>query len=126
MRQIFLFSDVNEYSAEVIIRQLLDYDRQSNEEITMFINSPGGSVTQLFSIIDAMDMVRSPIRTIVIGQAASCAAVIAAYGDSRLITDKSEFMLHEVWQFMMGSYSDFDESFKRMDAKQQKLLSILA
>lgn len=126
MRQIFLFSDVNEYSAQVIVSQLLDYDRQSNAEITMFINSPGGSVTQLFSIIDAMDLIASPIRTVVIGQAASCAAVIAAYGSTRLITDKSEFMLHEVWQFMMGSYSDFDESFKRMDAKQQKLLSILA
>lgn len=126
MRQIYLFTTVDEFSAQMIVSQLLDYDRQSNDEITMFINSPGGSVTQLFSIIDAMDLIKSPIRTVVIGQAASCAAVIAAYGDTRLITEKSEFMLHEVWQYMVGSYSDFDESFKRMDDKQNKLLSILS
>lgn len=126
MRQIFLFSPVTDYSAEIIVRQLLDYDRQSQEEITMFINSPGGYVTQLFSIIDAMNLVRSPIRTIVIGQAASCAAVIAAHGDTRLITEQSEFMLHEVWTFMVGSYSEMEESLDRMNDVQRKLLAILS
>lgn len=126
MRQIFLFSTVNEYSAEVIVRQLLEYDRQSHDEITMFINSPGGYVTQLFSIIDAMNLVKSPIRTVVIGQAASCAAVIAAHGDTRLITEKSEFMLHEVWNFMIGSYTEIEESLDKMNQMQRTLLSILS
>lgn len=126
MRQIYLFSTVNEYSAEVIVRQLLEYDRQNHEEITMFINSPGGYVTQLFSIIDAMNLVKSPIRTVVIGQAASCAAVIAAHGDTRLITEKSEFMLHEVWNFMIGSYTEIEESLDKMNQKQRTMLSILS
>lgn len=126
MRQIYLFSTVDSYSAEVIVRQLLEYDRQSHDEITMFINSPGGYVTQLFSIIDAMDLVQSPIRTIVIGQAASCAAVIAAHGDTRLITEKSEFMLHEVWNFMIGSYSEIEESLDKMNQMQKTLLGILS
>ena len=126
MRHIFLFSTVDSYSAELIVRQLLEYDRQSHDEITMFINSPGGYVTQLFSIIDAMDLVSSPIRTVVIGQAASCASVIAAYGDTRLISEKSEFMLHEVWDLMVGSYNDMQENIERMEMMQNKLLGILS
>ena len=125
-RQIFLFSNVDQYSAEIIVRQLLEYDRQSHDEITMFINSPGGYVTQLFSIIDAMNLVQSPIRTVVIGQAASCAAIIAAHGDTRLITEKSEFMLHEVWNFMIGSYTEIEEGLGKMNQMQATLLGILS
>lgn len=126
MRQIYLFSTVDAYSAELIVRQLLEYDRESQDEITMLINSPGGYVTHLFSIIDAMDLVRSPIRTVVIGQAASCASVIAAYGDVRLITEKSEFMLHEVWNFMVGSYTEMQDNLEKMKDMQNKLLDILS
>jgi len=125
-RHIFLFSPVTSSSAEFLIRQLLDLDRESKDEITIFINSPGGFVTELFAIVDTMNLVRSPIRTVVMGMAASAAAVIAASGDTRLITENSQFMLHEVLGFTMGSVSEMDEKMKLIEKMQTRLLKILA
>ncbi len=125
-RQIFLFSPVTSSTAEMLIKQLLDLDRENNDEITIFINSPGGSVTALFSIVDVMNVVKSKIRTVVIGQAASAAAVIAAVGDIRLITENSEFMLHEVFSFTMGTMSQLEEDVKRVDKMQTRLMNILS
>ncbi len=126
MRQIFLFSEIDTFTSEWVIRQLLDLDRQSNEEITMFINSPGGSVTEMFAIIDAMNIVKSPIRTIVMGMAASAASVIASNGDTRLITANSEFMVHEAWSYTMGTATDMQEDVDRVKILNDKLMNLLA
>lgn len=125
-RKIFLFSDVNKFTVEYLIRQLLEFDRQSSEEITMFINSPGGSVVDLFALIDTMDMIKSPIRTVVMGMAASAAAVIASAGTTRLITENSQFMLHEVFAGAMGTSSQISEEIKRVEEMEVRLLNILA
>ena len=126
LRQIYLFSCVDSYTAKDIIQQLLTFDREGNDEITMYINSPGGSVTSMFSIIDIMRAIKSDIRTVVVGTAASAAAVIAACGDTRLITKNSQIMVHEVWTVMGGSMSDLDETVVRMSQEQNKLLMILS
>lgn len=125
-RHIFLFSPVTSGTAEMIIRQLLDFDRESNDEITIFINSPGGSVISLLAILDTMDMVKSSIKTVVLGTAASAAASIAAAGDIRLIAENGEFMIHEVSSFMMGSQSEIEEDVERMNKLADKLISLLA
>ena len=113
-RQIFLFSPIYDFTAESVIKQLLDLDRESNEEITMFINSPGGQVNAMFAILDIMDVIKSPIRTVVTGIAASAASVIASSGKKRLMTENARFMIHEVWSFVGGSVSEMDESIKQM------------
>lgn len=125
-RTLFLFSPVTSASAEYLIRQLLELDRESSAEITLFINSPGGLVNELFAIIDTMNTIASPVRTVVMGTAASAAAVIAAAGKTRLITENSQFMLHEVFGFVMGTMSQIDEDSKRIEKMQNKLLNILA
>ena len=125
-RQIFLFTSVNKFSAEVIVRQLLDFDRKSSDEITMFINSNGGSVVDLFTILNTMDMVKSPIRTVVMGMSASASAVISASGDTRLITEDSEVMLHEVFSVMIGTSSQVEGDFKRVQNMEEKLLKKLS
>ena len=125
-RQIFLFSPIYDFTAESVTKQLLDLDRESNEEITMFINSPGGSVIAMFAIIDIMNAVKSPVRTIVMGQAASAAAIIASSGNKRLMTESSRFMIHEVWTLMGGSVSEIDEDLKQMTKEQDKLIAILS
>jgi ATP-dependent Clp protease protease subunit len=125
-RQIYLFSAIDKYAAQYVIGQLLQYDRESEDEITMFINSPGGSVNEMFAIIDAMDIVHSPIRTIVTGIAASAAAVIASCGDKRYITENSRIMIHEAWTIVGGSVTELDEQVEQATKEQEKLLKILA
>lgn len=125
-RQIFLFSLVTSGSAEFLIHQLLDLDRESKDEITIFINSPGGSVMELFAIVDTMQMISSPIRTVVMGMAASAAAVIAAAGDTRLITENSQFMLHEVSGFNYGKSSEMTDQLEFVNKLQDTLLKILS
>ena len=125
-RQIFVFSPIDSYSAEFIVQQLLSLDRESNEEITMFINSGGGYVTSMFAIIDAMNIVKSPIRTVVMGIAASAAAVIASAGTTRLITNNAQYMLHEVSSFTFGNMSSMQEDMEQAIKQQEKLLNILA
>ena len=125
-RQIFLFSDIYTGTAELIINQLLALDRESGDEITMFINSRGGEVNAMFSIIDIMSAIRSPIRTIVTGQAASAAAVIASSGKKRLITENARIMIHEVWSIVGGSISEIDDAVTQMTKEQEKLINILA
>ena len=125
-RQIYLFTTVDEMSAESIIRQLLMYDKESNEEITIFINSPGGSVTSFFAIYNVMQLIKSPIKTVVMGIAASASAILAACGKTRWMTEDSEFMLHEVWSFLMGSISEMSDKAERMRKMQERLLTILS
>lgn len=125
-RQIFVFAPIDDYSAQFIIQQLLSLDRQSNEEITMFINSGGGYVSSMFSIIDTMNIVKSPIRTVVMGIAASAAAAIAACGDIRLITQNSQFMLHEVSSLTYGSMSSMQEDMAQSISQQNKMINILS
>lgn len=125
-RQIFVFAPIDDYSAQFIIQQLLMLDRDSNDEITMFINSGGGYVSSMFAIIDTMNMVKSPIRTVVMGIAASAAAVIACCGDSRLITQNSQYMLHEVSSITFGTMSTMQEDMQQSLQQQNKLVNIVA
>lgn len=120
-RQIFVFTPIDSYASEYIIRSLLNYDRESNEEITMLINSPGGSVYQTFSIIDTMKIIKSPVRTIVTGIAASAAACLASSGKTRLITPTAQIMIHEVSAGTIGSVSEMQETVEQV-AKQQEIM----
>ncbi len=125
-RQIFIFDSIDNYSAQFIVQQLLSLDRESNDEITMFINSGGGYVSAMFAIIDAMNIVKSPVRTVVMGVAASAAAVIAASGTTRLITSNSQFMLHEVSSFTFGNIQSMQEDLQQSLNQQEKLINQLA
>ena len=125
-RHLFLFSPIDDYAAQYVISELFYLDRESNEEITIFINSGGGSVYAMFSIIDAMNAIKSPVRTVVMGIAASAAAVIASNGDKRLISENSKMMIHEVWSIVGGKMSELEEDIAEMSKDQQKLINILA
>lgn len=125
-RQIYIFSGIDEFSAEFIIRQLLTLDRQSNEQITMIINSPGGYVNEMFAIIDTMNAVQSPIRTVVMGMAASAAACIASAGDTRLITENAQYMLHEASAMNWGSMTTMQENLQQSLKQNEKMFNILS
>ena len=97
-RIIMLTEDVNHVTASSIVAQLLFLESEEpDKEISFYINSPGGSITDGMAIVDTMRYIKCPISTICVGMAASMGAVLLACGDKgkRFATPNSEIMIHQ-------------------------------
>ncbi len=97
-RIIFLGEDVNPTSASLVIAQLLFLESEDPEkEISLYINSPGGSITDGMGIVDTMNYIKCPVSTICVGLAASFGAVLLANGEKgkRFATPNSEILIHQ-------------------------------
>jgi len=97
-RIIFLAEDVNHVTASLVIAQLLFLESEDpDKEINLYINSPGGSITDGMAIIDTINYIKSPVSTICIGMAASMGAVLLASGakGKRLATPNAEVLIHQ-------------------------------
>lgn len=97
-RIIFLGEDVNSASAGLVIAQLLFLESKDPEkEIYLYINSPGGSITDGMGIVDTMNYISCPVSTICVGMAASMGAVLLASGEKgkRFATPNSEILIHQ-------------------------------
>lgn len=126
-RSIFLFGEVWTYSAEDIVQKLLEMNKENDSEpINFIINSPGGVVYDMFSIVDTMNLIKAPIHTYVIGLAASAASVIASCGEKRFITENSQFMLHEVSSGAFGNIANMKDQMEQIEELNNKFLSVLA
>jgi ATP-dependent Clp protease protease subunit len=108
-RIIFIGSEINDEVANAVIAQMLFLEAENPEkEISLYINSPGGSVTAGLAIYDTMQFVSSDIATIVVGQAASMAAVLlaAGTGGKRQALPNSRVVLHQPFGGFQGQASD--------------------
>ena len=97
-RIIFLSEDVNSTTASLVIAQMLFLESEDpDKEISFYINSPGGSITDGMAIVDTMNYIKCPVSTICIGLAASMGAVLLAAGTKgkRMATENSEIMIHQ-------------------------------
>ena len=97
-RIIFLGEDVNATSAGLVIAQLLFLESEDpDKEIHLYINSPGGSITDGMAIVDTMNYIKCPVSTICVGMAASMGAVLLACGEKgkRYATPNSEILIHQ-------------------------------
>ena len=97
-RIIFLGEDVNPTSASLVIAQLLFLESEDpDKEIFLYINSPGGSITDGMGIVDTMNYFKCPVTTICVGVAASFGAVLLANGEKgkRFATPNSEILIHQ-------------------------------
>ena len=97
-RIIFLGEDVNPTSASLIIAQLLFLESEDpDKEIFLYINSPGGSITDGMGVVDTMNYIKCPVSTICVGLAASFGAVLLANGEKgkRFATPNSEILIHQ-------------------------------
>ena len=97
-RIIFLSEDVNHVTASLIIAQLLFLESEDpDKEIFLYINSPGGSITDGMGIVDTMNYIKCPVTTICVGLAASFGAVLLANGEKgkRFATPNSEILIHQ-------------------------------
>ncbi len=97
-RIVMLDTDVNEHTSSLIVAQMLFLESQGNEDITFFINSPGGSVTAGLAIYDTMQFIKPDVATYVLGQACSMGSFLAQAGakGKRHVLPESRTMIHRV------------------------------
>jgi ATP-dependent Clp protease protease subunit len=108
-RIIFLGGPIDDHTANAIIAQLLFLDNQNGkEDIKLYINSPGGSVSAALAIYDTMQYVKADISTICVGLAASAGALLLTAGakGKRLCLPNSEILLHQVMGGAQGQAAD--------------------
>lgn len=128
-REIWLTGEITSEVADAVIAQILHLDAEDpNEQITLYIDSPGGSVTAGLAIYDVMQAVTANIRTVCVGTAASMAAVLFAAGDRREILKHGEVMIHDplVSGGISGSALAIQDKSDRLMAKRKVLSGILA
>lgn len=128
-REIWLTGEITSEVADAVIAQILHLDAEDPDaEITMYIDSPGGSVTAGLSIYDVMQAVSADIHTVCVGTAASMAAVLFASGDRREILRHGEVMIHDplVSGGISGSALTVQDKSNRLMDKRKLLCGILA
>ena len=127
-RIIFLNKEIDDECAREIIEKLLKLDMHSHRDITMYINSPGGSVSAGLAIFDTMNMIKSDVSTICIGRAASMASVLLVNGEKgkRYILPNAEVMIHEVSGYSMGKLTEMQDKLKHSKSLNFKLWKILS
>lgn len=108
-RIIFLDGEITDESADLVVAQMLFLEAEDpKKDISLYINSPGGSVTAGLAIYDTMQYIHPDVYTICIGQAASMAALILAGGKQgkRTALENSRVMIHQPWGGVEGQSSD--------------------
>ena len=128
-RIIFLVGPVEDYSANLIVAQLLFLESENpTKDISLYINSPGGSVTAGMSIYDTMQFVKPDISTLCIGQAASMGAILLCGGaqKKRYALPNSRVMIHQPLGGVQGQATDIDIQAKEILLVRERLNNILA
>jgi ATP-dependent Clp protease protease subunit len=122
-------SEITDYMANIIIQRLLflQYENRT-QEIHMYINSPGGSVSATLAIYDTMQFLECPIATYCMGLAASGAAIVLAAGTKgkRFALPNSKVMIHQPWGQIMGQITDMEIQANEFSRDRQRLNEILA
>lgn len=125
-RIIFLTGEINDSVASIVISELLYLDNLSNEDIYLYINSPGGSITSGMSIYDTMNFIKSKVITIGIGMTASMAAFLLSSGNVRYALPNTEVMIHQPLGGAQGQATDIKIAAERIIKLKEKLNQILA
>jgi ATP-dependent Clp protease, protease subunit len=128
-RVVFCVGQVEDYMANVIVAQLLFLESENpDQEISLYINSPGGSVTAGMAIYDTMQFMKAPVSTICIGQACSMGAFLLAAGEKgrRFCLPNSRVMIHQPSGGFQGQAADMDIHVKEILHIRQRLNGLLA
>ena len=125
-RIVFLTGEINDNLANIVISELLYLDNLSNEDIYLYINSPGGSITAGLSIYDTMNFINSNVCTIGIGMCASMAAFLLSSGSIRYALPNTEVMIHQPLGGAQGQATDIKIAAERIIKLKEKLNKILA
>ena len=128
-RIVFLNGEVNEASSSVIVAELLYLEAQDpDKDISLYINSPGGSVTAGMAIYDTMQYVKCDVSTICVGMAASMGAFLLSSGakGKRICLPNAEVMIHQVLGETRGQETDIQIEARHMAKIKKTLTEIIA
>ncbi len=128
-RIVFISGEVNDDMANAICAQLLFLQSQdATKEISVYVNSPGGSVTAGLAIYDTMQFIKCPIATYCLGQAASMGAVLLTAGTKgrRFALPNARIMIHQPWGGAEGKASDIEITAREILRLKEVLNSILS
>ena len=128
-RIIFLDGEINDANSDLVVAQLLFLEGENPEkEISMYINSPGGSVTAGLAIYDTMQYVSCPVRTLCMGQACSMASIILAAGSKgkRSILPNARVMIHQPYGGAEGQATDIIVANRELQRIKDVTTKILA
>ena len=127
-RIIMLNGEIDDNVANIVISELLYLDSLNNEDISIYINSPGGSVTAGMAIYDTMKFVKSKVSTICVGMAASMAAFLLSSGEKgkRFALPNSEVMIHQPLGGAQGQATEIKIAAERILKLKDKLNKMLA
>ena len=128
-RIVFVGGEIGDEMANAIVAQLLFLQAEdATKEISMYINSPGGSVTAGLAILDTMRMVMCPVATYCVGQAASMGAILLSAGEKgkRHALPNARIMIHQPWGGAQGKASDIEITAKEILRLKEILNGILA
>jgi ATP-dependent Clp protease protease subunit len=128
-RIVFIGTPIDDHVANLVIAQLLFLQKENqSQDISMFLNTPGGSVTAGLAIYDTMQFVQCPVATYCIGQAASMGAVLLAAGTKgkRHALPHARVMIHQPWGGVQGTAADISIQAEEILKLKETLTSILA
>ena len=126
---IFAVGSIEDHMANLIIAQMLFLESENpSKDVSLYINSPGGSITSGLSIYDTMQFIKPDVSTICVGQAASMGAILLAGGTKgkRYSLPNSRVMIHQPTSGFQGQASDIDIQAKEILKLRQRLNEILA
>lgn len=127
-RMIYLNCNIEDNSATEVIRDLLKLDSCNHKDITMYINSGGGSVSAGLAIYDIMNMIKSDIKTIGVGRCASIASILLINGakGKRFILPNAEIMIHDISSATSGKISEVEVRFEHAKIINNRIQEIIA
>jgi len=127
-RIVIINGEIDDNLANSVVAQLLYLDSLNNNEISLYINSPGGSITAGMAIYDTMNFIKSDVSTICIGMAASMAAFLLSCGQKgkRFALPNSEIMIHQPLGGIQGQATEIKIAAERILKIKNKLNTILS
>ena len=127
-RIIILNGEITDNTANIVVAELLYLDSLNHNDISLYINSPGGSITAGMAIYDTMNFVKSDVSTICVGMAASMAAFLLSTGKSqkRYILPNAEVMIHQPLGGASGQATDIEIHARRIIEIKDKMNRILS
>ncbi len=128
-RIIFVAGEISDHMANTIVAQLLHLEQENSEkDITLYVNSPGGSVSAGMAIIDTMHFIKPEVSTVCIGLAASMGAMILSQGEKgkRFVLPNSEVMIHQPLTGVQGQASDISIVADNINKTKKKLIKMIS
>jgi ATP-dependent Clp protease, protease subunit len=127
-RIVFLGTALDESVANLVIAQLLHLEGEDMDRpVNLYINSPGGDMTALFAVYDAMQFMGPPVHTVCVGQAASAAAVLLAAGEPghRAVLPNARVLIHQPHGGAQGQSTDMEIAVREMVEMRERMIGIL-